>query len=194
MHTSANTVSRFQGSSFMQVLTSFLLSCTFIHHHRLQGPTLFRRVRWDFTFVQCDVCAYTGPPVLSPIRKDQVIYSISITQGDCSRINAGSGNRTSVPVPAQDHKSNSLQNRRIHSAFTDRQTDRHTDRQTNRNENLTPPRFCRDDNGNDNKVLVLRNALHHYENPDVYKAKKKRFVSGFKPQNNRFGRSEIFFL
>ena len=34
------------------------------------GPTLFRRVRWDFTCVQCNVCSDTGPPVLSPIRED----------------------------------------------------------------------------------------------------------------------------
>ena len=44
--------------------------CTVIHHHRPQGPTLFRRVRWDFTCVQCDVCTDTGPPVLSPIREN----------------------------------------------------------------------------------------------------------------------------
>ena len=44
--------------------------CTVIHHHRPQGPTLFRRVRWDFTCVQCSVCTDTGPPVLSPIRED----------------------------------------------------------------------------------------------------------------------------
>ena len=36
------------------------------------------------------------------------MYSKSLTQGDCSRMSAGSGNRTSVPVQALDHKSNSL--------------------------------------------------------------------------------------
>ena len=82
--------------------------CTVIHHHRSQGPTLFRRVRWVFTCVQCDVYTDTGPPVLSPIREDQVMYSKSLTQGDCSRMSAGSGNRTSAPVQALDHKSNSL--------------------------------------------------------------------------------------
>ena len=49
---------------------SLVYWCTVIHHHRSQGPTLFRRVRWDFTCVQCYVCTYTGPPVLSPIRED----------------------------------------------------------------------------------------------------------------------------
>ena len=49
---------------------SLVYWCTVIHHHRPQGPTLFRRVRWDFTCVQCYVCTYTGPPVLSPIRED----------------------------------------------------------------------------------------------------------------------------
>ena len=39
---------------------------TVIHHHRPQGPTLFLRVRWDFTCVQCNVCKDTGP-VLCPI-------------------------------------------------------------------------------------------------------------------------------
>ena len=41
---------------------SLVYQCTVIHH-----PILFRRVRWNFTCVQCDVCIYTGPPVLSPI-------------------------------------------------------------------------------------------------------------------------------
>ena len=36
------------------------------------------------------------------------MYSKSLTQGDCSRMSAGSGNRTSAPVQALDHKSNSL--------------------------------------------------------------------------------------
>ena len=49
---------------------SLMYWCTVIHHHRPQGPTLFRTVRWDFTCVQCYVCTYTGPPVLSPIRED----------------------------------------------------------------------------------------------------------------------------
>ena len=34
--------------------------------------------------------------------------SKSLTQGGCSRINVGSGNRTSAPVQALDHKSNSI--------------------------------------------------------------------------------------
>ena len=49
---------------------SLVYWCTVIHRHRPQGPTHFRRVRWDFTCVQCYVCTYTGPPVLSPIRED----------------------------------------------------------------------------------------------------------------------------
>ena len=49
---------------------SLMFWCIVIHHRRPQGPTLFRRVRWDFTCVQCDVCTDTGPPVLSPIRED----------------------------------------------------------------------------------------------------------------------------
>ena len=62
-HTSA-TILHFRGSTILWVLTSFFLSCVgFIHHHRPQGPTLFRRVRWDFTCVQCCVCTDTGPPV-----------------------------------------------------------------------------------------------------------------------------------
>ena len=36
------------------------------------------------------------------------MYSKSLTQGDCSRINAGSGDWTSAPVQALDHNSNSL--------------------------------------------------------------------------------------
>ena len=49
---------------------SLVYWCTVIHHHWPQGPTLFRRVRWDFMCVQCDVCTDTGPPVLSPIWED----------------------------------------------------------------------------------------------------------------------------
>ena len=49
---------------------SLMCWCIVIHHHRPQGPTLFRRVRWDFTYVQCDVCTDTRPPVLSPIGED----------------------------------------------------------------------------------------------------------------------------
>ena len=37
--------------------------CIVIHHHRPQVPTLFLRVRWDFTCVQCDMCTDTGHPV-----------------------------------------------------------------------------------------------------------------------------------
>ena len=40
------------------------------HYNRPNQPTLFRRVRWDFTCVQCDVCTETGPLVFSPIRED----------------------------------------------------------------------------------------------------------------------------
>ena len=39
-----------------------------------------------FMCVQCDVCTDTGPPVLSPIQEAQVMYSKSLTHGDCSRI------------------------------------------------------------------------------------------------------------
>ena len=49
---------------------SLVCWCTGIHHHRSQGPTLFRRVRWDFTCVQCYVSTDTGPHVLGPIRED----------------------------------------------------------------------------------------------------------------------------
>ena len=62
----------------------------------------------DFTCVLCNVCSYTRPPVLSHIREDKVMYSKSLTQGHCSRMNTGSENRTSAPVQALDHKSNSL--------------------------------------------------------------------------------------
>ena len=82
---------------------SLVCWCTVIHHQRPQGPYLFWSVSWDFSGVQCDVCTDTGSPVLSPIREDWVMYSKSLTQG-----NAGSGNCTSAPVQALDHKSNSL--------------------------------------------------------------------------------------
>ena len=36
------------------------------------------------------------------------MYRKSLIQGDCSRMSTGSGNRTSAPVQALDHKSNSL--------------------------------------------------------------------------------------
>ena len=32
---------------------SLVYWCTVIHHHRQQGPILFRRVRWDFMCVMC---------------------------------------------------------------------------------------------------------------------------------------------
>ena len=54
------------------------------------------------------VCTSTGPPVLSPIREDKVMHSKSLTQGDCSRMSAGGGNRTYALVQALDYKSNSL--------------------------------------------------------------------------------------
>ena len=41
-----------------------------IHHHQPQGPTLFGRVRWDFTCLQCNVCTDMGPPALSHIQED----------------------------------------------------------------------------------------------------------------------------
>ena len=50
---------------------SLVCWCIIIHNHRPQGPTLLRRVRWDFTCVQCYMCTDTGPPVLSPIRQAQ---------------------------------------------------------------------------------------------------------------------------
>ena len=34
---------------------SLVCWCIVIHHHWPQGPTFFRRVRWDFMCVQCDV-------------------------------------------------------------------------------------------------------------------------------------------
>ena len=41
---------------------SLMCKCTVIHHYRPQGPTLFKRVRWDFTCVQCNECTCTRPP------------------------------------------------------------------------------------------------------------------------------------
>ena len=49
---------------------SLVYWCTVIRHHQPQVPPLFRKVRWDFTCVQCDVCTDTGPSVLSLIRED----------------------------------------------------------------------------------------------------------------------------
>ena len=46
---------------------SLVCWCIVIHHPRLQGPTLFRRVGWEFMCVQCCVCTGTEHPVLSPI-------------------------------------------------------------------------------------------------------------------------------
>ena len=46
---------------------SLVCWCIVIHYHRPQEPTLFQKVRWDLTCVQCNVCIDTGPPVLRPI-------------------------------------------------------------------------------------------------------------------------------
>ena len=35
------------------IFVAFVCLYTFIHHHRPQGPTLFRRVRWDLCSVMC---------------------------------------------------------------------------------------------------------------------------------------------
>ena len=43
--------------------TSLMCWYTAIHHHQPQGPTLFRRARWDFTCVQFDMCTDMRPPV-----------------------------------------------------------------------------------------------------------------------------------
>ena len=58
--------------------------------------------------MRCDVCTDTGPPVLSPIQEDQVMYSKSLTQGDYSRMNDGSGNQISALVQALAYKPNTL--------------------------------------------------------------------------------------
>ena len=87
----------FEGAHFLQAFSfkefpSLVCWCIVIHHDRPQGPTLFQRGRLDFTCVQCNVCSDTGPPVLSPIREEWVMYSKSHTQEDCCRKKAGSGN------------------------------------------------------------------------------------------------------
>ena len=51
---------------------SLMCWCTVIHHHWPQGPTLFQRVKWDFTCVQCNVCTDMQPPVLNPRRLGNV--------------------------------------------------------------------------------------------------------------------------
>ena len=58
---------------------SLVCWCVVIHHHRPQEPTLFRRVRWDFMCVQCDVCTDTGPPGLSLIREDKITTYVVCT-------------------------------------------------------------------------------------------------------------------
>ena len=66
----------FEGARFCRFnkFHSLVCLCIVIHHHRPQMQTLFRRVRWHLTGVQCDVRKDTKPPVLSPIREDQVMY------------------------------------------------------------------------------------------------------------------------
>ena len=65
----------FKGANFCRFLTSFLLSyvgalSSIITGHK--GLLFFEE--WDGIFhVQCNVCANTGPPILSPIREDQVM-------------------------------------------------------------------------------------------------------------------------
>ena len=49
------------------IFTGVVWWCIVIYHHR---PTLFRKMKPDFTCVQCGVCTDTGPSVLSPIRED----------------------------------------------------------------------------------------------------------------------------
>ena len=67
-HTSSTKV-RFRGSTFLCKFPHVLVHCH-PYLHRPQGPTLFQRVRWDFTCVQCNVCTDTGPPVSSLIQED----------------------------------------------------------------------------------------------------------------------------
>ena len=93
----------------------------YCHPSSLAYLDLFRRVRWDFTCVQRDVCSDMGSPVLSPFREvhrhgTSCFKSLPrgqdnvqlIPKGYWSRINTGSGNQTSAPVQALDYKSNSL--------------------------------------------------------------------------------------
>ena len=95
---------------------SFLLLCVSELSFILTGRRVllfffFFFEEWDGILRVCsgmDVCTNTGPPGLSPIREDYVMYSKPFTLGDCCRINAGSGNRTSALVQALDRKSNSL--------------------------------------------------------------------------------------
>ena len=63
------TIVRFLKHIFVgfKEFTSLVCWCNVMFHHWPQGPTLFRRVRWDFTCVQCNMCTDMGPPVLSPI-------------------------------------------------------------------------------------------------------------------------------
>ena len=82
-----------------------------IHHHRPQGPTLFQRVRWDFTCVQCNVCTDTGPPVLSHIQEDYVIpYLRGLQQNKRrkweSNLSASTGSQVqpSATVPDKNKK------------------------------------------------------------------------------------------
>ena len=78
MHTSATTV-RFLGNTsfFSNEFPSLVCCFTVIYHSRPQKPTLFRGI--------LHMC------------------SVMCTQGNCSRINAGSGNRTSAPMQALHH-------------------------------------------------------------------------------------------
>ena len=96
--------------------TLFLLFLLLLFVSLIFFPIIIRQIHRTFwpllgfylCTLQCDVCTDTRPPVLSPIQDDYVIYSKSLTQGDCSRINAWSGNQTSAPVQALDQESNSL--------------------------------------------------------------------------------------
>ena len=74
--------------------TALVCWCTVIHHYRPQEPTLFRRVRWDFTCVL-------------HLRRLGNVQLISYPRG-LQQKNVGSGNRMSGQVQALDHKSNSL--------------------------------------------------------------------------------------
>ena len=51
-HTLATTIC-FSREHIFVGFPSLKYWCTVIHHHRPQGPALFRRVRWDFMCVQC---------------------------------------------------------------------------------------------------------------------------------------------
>ena len=60
---------------------SLMCWCTVIHHHRQQGPTLFRRVRWDFMCMCSVLCAQTQDLLFCHIREDYVMQLVLHPRG-----------------------------------------------------------------------------------------------------------------